>query len=96
MSTNTHSVRRRLAACAAAAVVLPALAACGADLDPPAQDISREKVEKKTDKSTVPGHTSGNRFEFDDEYGKRAVKKHQADPPEERNLARLDFRDNGL
>lgn len=96
MSTNTHSVRRRIAACAVAAVVLPGFAACGADLDPPAQDISRDKVEKKTDKATVPGHTSGNRYEFDDEYGKRAVKKDKAEPPEERSLARLDFRDNGL
>ena len=57
MSTNTHSVRRRIAACAVAAVVLPGFAACGADLDPPAQDISRDKVEKKTDKATVPSHT---------------------------------------
>jgi hypothetical protein len=96
MNENSHAVRRRLAACAVAAVVLPGLAACGADLDPPAQDISRDKVEKKTDKATVPDHTSGNRYQFDDEYGKRAVKKHQAEPPEERSLNRLDFRDNAL
>lgn len=95
MSTNTHSVRRRIAACAVAAVVLPGFAACGADLDPPAQDISG-KVDKKTDKATVPDHTSGNRYQFDDEYGQRAVKKHKAEPPEERSLNRLDFRDNGL
>ena len=96
MNENSHAIRCRLAACAVAAVVLPGLAACGADLDPPAQDISRDKVEKKTDKAPVPDHTSGNRYQFDDEYGKRAAKKHQADPPEERNLARLDFQDNGL
>jgi hypothetical protein len=96
MNENPHAIRRRLAACAAAAVVLPALAACGADLDPPAQDISRDKVEKKTDTPSGPGYTSGNRYQFDDEYGKRATKKHKADPPDERSLNRLDFRDNGL
>ena len=43
MNTNTHSVRRRIAACAVAAVVLPTFAACGADLDPPAQNINRRQ-----------------------------------------------------
>ena len=91
MSTNTHSVRRRVAACAAAALVLPALAACGADLDPPAQNISRHKVDKS---APVPDHASGNRNKFGDEYGERATPK--AKPTPERNLNRLDFRDNGL
>ena len=48
MNTNTHSVRRRIAACAVAAVVLPTFAACGADLDPPAQNINRGTVDKNT------------------------------------------------
>ena len=71
MNTNTHSVRRRIAACAVAAVVLPAFAACGADLDPPAQNINRGTVDKDT-KAPVPDHASGNRKDFGDEYGKRA------------------------
>ena len=96
MNENSHAIRRRLAACAAAAVVLPGLAACGADLDPPAQDISREKVEKKTDTATEPKHDSGNRLDFGDEYGKRPAEDRKTDQPEERNLNRLDFRDNGL
>jgi len=91
MSTNTHSVRRRVAACAAAALVLPALAACGADLDPPAQNISRHKVDKS---ATVPDHRSGNRKDFGDEYGKRAAPK--SEPTPKRNLNRMDFQDNGL
>lgn len=94
MSTNTHSVRRRIAGCAVAALLLPAFAACGADVDPPAQNINRGKVDKDTS-APVPEHTSGNRYEFGDEYGKRSAKKHVT-PPEERSLNRMDFRDNGL
>jgi hypothetical protein len=93
MNTNTHSVRRRVAACAVAAVVLPTFAACGADLDPPAQNINRGSVDKKT---TVPDHASGNRKEFGDEYGKRAPKKDKPEPDQERSLNRKDFRDNAL
>ena len=91
MSTNTHSVRRRIAACAVAAVVLPTFAACGADLDPPAQNINRGSVDKKT---TVPDHASGNRKEFGDEYGKPATPK--PSPDQRRSLNRMDFRDNAL
>jgi len=91
MSTNTHSVRRRIAACAVAALVLPVFAACGADLDPPAQNINQHKVEKKT---TVPDHASGNRKEFGDEYGKRATPTPR--PDQGRSLNRMNFRDNGL
>ena len=54
MNTNTHSVRRRIAACAVAAVVLPTFAACGADLDPPAQNINRHKTDKDTDHRPRP------------------------------------------
>ena len=93
MNTNTHAVRRRIAICAAAAVVLPAFAACGADIDPPAQNINRGNVEKKT---TVPDHKSGNRKDFGDEFGKRAAPKPEPTPDEPRNLNRLDFQDNGL
>lgn len=91
MSTNAQFVRRRIAACAAAALILPALAACGADLDPPAQNINRNQVDKKTQ---VPGHASGNRKDFGDEYGKRAAPK--AKPTPKRSLNRMDFRDDGL
>lgn len=93
MNANTHAVRRRVAACAVAAVFLPAFAACGADLDPPAQNINQNKVEKK---APVPKHTSGNRYNFGDEYGNRAGKKSAPEPDEGRSLNRMDFRDNGL
>ena len=95
MNTNIHSVRRRIAVCAVAAVVLPGFAACGADIDPPAQNINRGSVDKDT-KAPVPEHTSGNRYDFGDEYGQRAPKKQKADPDQERSLNRKDFRDNGL
>jgi len=93
MNTNTHSVRQRIAAAAVAAIVLPLFAACGADIDPPTQTINRGSVEKK---ATVPDHSSGNRRDFDDEYGKREAKKNTGAPAPERSLNRLDFRDNGL
>jgi hypothetical protein len=95
MNTNTHSVRRRMAACAVAALVLPAFAACGADVDPPAQNINRGTVDKDT-KAPVPDHTSGNRYSFGDEYGTRAPKKPKVEPDQERSLNRKDFRDNAL
>jgi hypothetical protein len=95
MNTNTHSVRRRMAACAVAALVLPVFAACGADVDPPAQNINRGTVDKDT-KAPVPGHTSGNRYSFGDEYGTRAPKEPKTEPDQERSLNRKDFRDNGL
>lgn len=96
MNTNTtHSVRRRMAACAVAAVVLPAFAACGADLDPPAQNINRGTGDKAT-KAPAPDHASGNRKNFGDEYGTRAKPKPTPSPDEGRSLKRMNFRDNGL
>ena len=96
MNTNTtHSVRRRMAACAVAAVVLPAFAACGADLDPPAQNINRGTGDKAT-KAPAPDHASGNRKDFGDEYGKREAKPDKTVPDEGRSLNRMNFRDNGL
>ena len=95
MNTNTQSVRRRIAACAVAAIVLPAFAACGADIDPPAQNINRGKVDKDTS-APVPKHTSGNRMDFGDEYGKREAKPDKTVPDEGRRLNRMNFGDNGL
>ena len=95
MNTNTHSVRRRIAGGAGAALGLPAYAACGADLDPPAQNISRHKADKDT-KVTSPDHSSGNRKDFGDEYGKGATPKPTPTPNQERSLNRLNFRDNAL
>ena len=93
MSTNTHSVRRRIAAGAVAALVLPAFAACGADVDPPAQNISRHKTDKTT---TVPDHASGNRKDFGDEYGTKPAPTSTPSPDGGRSLNRMNFRDNAL
>ena len=94
MNTNTHSVRRRIAACAVAAVVLPTFAACGADLDPPAQNINRGTG--RQDQPPSPDHASGNRKDFGDEYGKREAKPDKPSPDQGRSLNRMNFRDNGL
>ena len=96
MNTNTHAVRRRLVACAAAALVLPGLAACGTEIDPPAQDLSRGKIEKTLGTVPVPARTSGNRLDFGDEYGKATAKKRSEERTGTGSLNRLDFRDNGL
>ena len=77
-------------------LVLPAFAACGADLDPPAQNINRGTGDKDT-KAPAPEHTSGNRNDFGDEYGKRATTKPRRPVrTKERSLNRMNFRDNGL
>lgn len=95
MNTNAHSVRRRVAAGAVVAIVLPAFAACGADIDPPAQNINRGGGHTAT-KAPVPEHTSGNRYDFGDEYGTRAKPKPTPTPKQERSLNRMNFRDNAL
>lgn len=95
MKTDTHSVRRRVAACGLAVLVLPVISACGTDIDPPAQDISREKVQKTDDAVPVPARTSGNRLDFRDEYGTREVTPRRTRPADDRSLNRLDFRDRG-
>ena len=80
MNTNTHSVRRRIAAAAVAAIVLPVFAACGADIDPPTQTINRGTPDKTT---TVPEHKSGNRLDFDDEYVDEAAEDEDEDDDED-------------
>ena len=92
--TYKHTVRRRFAACVAAAVVFPVFAACGADVEAPAQDISRQKVEKK-DAVPAPKRTTGNRYDFRDEYGKGEVAARKARPAGSGTRNRMDFGDNG-
>ena len=72
MNTTTH--RRRTIACAiAAAIISPAFAACGSEISPPAQDISRDEADRKDTTAPMPKRTTGNRIDFDDDYGKATI-----------------------
>lgn len=93
-TTATTTIRRRIAFCTIAAFVAPAFAACGTEISPPAQDISRAKVEKK-DAPATPPRTTGNRFRFDDEYGTAKVPAHEPRPAGSGTRNRMDFRDDG-
>ena len=94
MNTTT-TIRRRIAACAIAAIVVPAFTACGDEIAPPAQDISRNQVDKQDRSAPVPERTTGNRFEFGDEYGTAKVPERKARPAGSGTRSRMDFRDDG-
>lgn len=95
MNTNT-TIRRRVAACAVAAVVFPAFAACGAEVVPPAQNIGGDKVQKQDAPAPrAPKRTTGNRFDFGDEYGQARARKHTNEPAGSGTRNRMDFRDGG-
>lgn len=95
VSWNTNStVRRRIAAIGVVAIVLPAFAACSAEVSPPQQNIGQDKAEKKD--RTTPGaeHTSPNRSDFGDEYGKAKLREKKARPAGSGTRNRLDFGDD--
>ena len=91
---NTTTIRRRIAAITIAAIAFPAFAACGTEIAPPAQDINRTKVEKH-DGPGMPERTTGNRFQFDDEYGKAKIRERKTQPAGSGTRNRMDFRDDG-
>ena len=93
MNTTT-TIRRRIAAITIAAIAFPAFAACGTEIAPPAQDIGGSKVEKQ-DGPGMPERTTGNRFQFDDEYGTAKRREHKTQPAGSGTRNRLDFRDDG-
>jgi hypothetical protein len=92
---STHIVRRRVAACVAVAAVLPALAACGADVKAPTQDIGRHQVSKP--KHAVPGptRTTRNRYDFRDEAGTAGPAPRRSHSATRGTRNRMDFRDDG-
>ncbi|HYH72686.1 MAG TPA: hypothetical protein VD764_05675 [Nocardioides sp.] len=94
MNTTTTTIRRRIAFCTIAAITFPAFAACGAEIAPPAQDISRAKIDKQ-DQPTMPKRTTGNRFEFGDEYGTAEAQQRKTRPAGSGTRNRMDFRDDG-
>jgi len=93
MNTTT-TIRRRIAAITIAAIAFPAFAACGTEIAPPAQDIGGSKVQKQ-DAPAMPPRTTGNRFQFDDEYGAAKVREHKTQPAGSGTRNRMDFRDDG-
>ena len=94
MNTNTTTTRR-IAACAIAAIVFPAFAACGTEVAPPAQDSSRTKVDEQDRRAPMPKRTTGNRFDFGDEYGQARAPKGSSEPAWRGSGNRVDFRDDG-
>ncbi len=94
MNTTT-TIRRQIAACAIAAIVVPAFAACGEDITPPAQDIGSSNVDKQDRQAPVPQRTTGNRFDFGDEYGTAEVPERKARPAGSGTRNRMDFGDDG-
>ncbi len=94
MNTTITTIRRRIAFCTIAAFVVPAFAACGTEIAPPAQDIGRTKVEKQ-DKPATPPRTTGNRYRFGDEYGTAKVPERKIRRVGGGTRNRMDFRDDG-
>ena len=90
---NTTTTRRRIAFFTIAAIA-PAFAACGTEIAPPAQDIGGSKIEKQ-DGPGMPERTTGNRYQFDDEYGTAKIREHKTQPAGSGTRNRMDFRDDG-
>lgn len=95
MNTTTTTIRRRIAACTIAAFAFPAFAACGSEISPPAQDISRDKIDQQERQAPMPKRTTGNRYSFDDEYGTAKIPERKAQPAGSGTRNRMDFRDDG-
>ena len=93
MKTNS-TVRRRIAAIGVAAIVLPTFAACSGEVSPPQQNIGQDRAEKKDRTAPVPERTSGNRFDFGDEYGKAKPREKKVSPAGSGTRNRLDFGDD--
>ena len=94
MNTNA-SIRRRVAAAAVAAIVVPTFAACGDEVSPPAQDIGGASTEKKESAPRAPKRTTGNRYDFGDEYGKARPRTEAHEPAGSGTRNRMDFGDTG-
>lgn len=92
---TTTSMRRSIAACAIAAIAFPAFAACGTDVSPPAQNVGRNQTDTQDHDGPMPKRTTGNRFDFGDEYGRAEVRERKARPAGSGTRNRMDFRDDG-
>lgn len=95
MNTDTTTIQRRIASGVITAIAFSAFAACGTEISPPAQDIGREQVERQDRTAGTPQRTTGNRFDFGDEYGTAKVRERRAGPAGSGDRNRMDFRDDG-
>ena len=91
---NTTTIHRRIASGIVTAIAFSAFAACGTEVEPPAQDIG-DKVQKQDRTAPAPDHKSGNRYDFGDEYGTPKIREHKARPAGSGTRNRMDFRDAG-
>ena len=90
---NTTTIHRRIASGVVTVIACSAFAACGTEIEPPAQDISGDRAEKN--KAPAPDHKSGNRYDFGDEYGTPKIRERKARPAGSGTRNRMDFRDAG-
>ena len=91
---NTTTIHRRIASGIVTAIAFSAFAACGTEVEPPAQDIG-DQVQKKDNTAPAPKRTTGNRYDFGDEYGTPKIREHKARPAGSGTRNRMDFRDAG-
>lgn len=91
---NSTTIHRRIAAGAVAAIACSAFAACGAEIAPPAQDITKQ-VEKRDTTAPDARYKTGNRSDFGDEYGKAEIHERKASPAGSGTRNRMDFGDEG-
>lgn len=95
MNSKRSTIRTGIAAMAATGAIF-SMAACGTEIQPPAQDIgSHQKQEEAPDQ---PARTSIPRGSFGDEYGQaKGRKQHeQSTPAGSGTRNRMNFRDGGF
>ncbi len=90
---NTTITIKRAFATAVAATTFFAVAACGTEVSPPAQDIAgASHTAKKQTKTPSPVNTSGSRMDFGDDYGKASIRTRNARVFSKGSGNRDDFR----
>lgn len=92
---NATAIHRRIASGVVAVIAASAFTACGAEVSPPSQDIGQDKVQKEDRTAPSPKRTTGNRYDFGDEYGTGKVPERKARPAGSGTHNRMDFGDDG-
>jgi hypothetical protein len=86
------TIFRSIAAAATSAVVF-SVAACGDEVAPPANDVSRGKVVQERS-VPAPQRPSVNRMDFRDENGSAKPRGRKHEPAGSRTRDRMDFAEN--
>ena len=95
MNTSMNTTIRRAIATTAAAAAMFSIAACGTEIQAPANDIGRHQ--RQTEKAPAqPPRTSIPRGSFGDEYGQARARQHRSTPAGSGTRNRMDFRDRGF